>query len=133
MDRSPKLSDRGSLPYLEATIREVLRIRPVAPLFIPHVALSDTRYTHQCPEGTDPHPQHHSIFVVLDYVSLNFSLCVFLCSIGDFTVKRGTRVIINLWSLHHDEKEWENPELFDPGERKYLSLLGEIECLQQAF
>ncbi|XP_040905588.1 steroid 17-alpha-hydroxylase/17,20 lyase [Toxotes jaculatrix] len=76
--RSPQLSDRGSLPYLEATIREVLRIRPVAPLFIPHVALSDT-------------------------------------SIGDFTVRRGTRVIINLWSLHHDEKEWKDPELFDPG------------------
>ncbi|XP_036979571.1 steroid 17-alpha-hydroxylase/17,20 lyase isoform X2 [Acanthopagrus latus] len=78
MDRSPQLSDRGSLPYLEATIREVLRIRPVAPLLIPHVALSDT-------------------------------------SIGDFTVRKGTRVIINLWSLHHDEKEWENPEHFDPG------------------
>ncbi|XP_041645223.1 steroid 17-alpha-hydroxylase/17,20 lyase [Cheilinus undulatus] len=77
-DRSPQLSDRGSLPYLEATIREVLRIRPVAPLLIPHVALSDS-------------------------------------SIGDFTVRRGTRVIINLWSLHHDEKEWKNPELFDPG------------------
>ncbi|XP_042357753.1 steroid 17-alpha-hydroxylase/17,20 lyase [Plectropomus leopardus] len=77
-DRSPQLSDRGSLPYLEATIREVLRIRPVAPLLIPHVALSDT-------------------------------------SIGDFTVRKGTRVIINLWSLHHDEKEWKNPKLFDPG------------------
>ncbi|KAM8859949.1 steroid 17-alpha-hydroxylase/17,20 lyase isoform 1-T1 [Spinachia spinachia] len=76
--RSPQLSDRGSLPYLEATIREVLRIRPVAPLLIPHVALSDT-------------------------------------SLGDFAVKKGTRVIINLWSLHHDEKEWKNPELFDPG------------------
>ncbi|XP_054886247.1 steroid 17-alpha-hydroxylase/17,20 lyase [Poeciliopsis prolifica] len=77
-DRSPRLRDRGSLPYLEATIREVLRIRPVAPLFIPHVALSDT-------------------------------------SIGDFKVKKGTRVIINLWSLHHDEKEWSKPEHFDPG------------------
>ncbi|XP_069544199.1 steroid 17-alpha-hydroxylase/17,20 lyase [Brachyistius frenatus] len=76
--RSPQLSDRGSLPYLEATIREVLRIRPVAPLLIPHVALCDT-------------------------------------SVGEFTVKKGTRVIINLWSLHHDEKEWSSPQRFDPG------------------
>ncbi|MBN3321572.1 CP17A lyase, partial [Atractosteus spatula] len=78
MDRHPMLSDRGNLPYLEATIREVLRIRPVSPLLIPHVALSDT-------------------------------------SIGDYNIRKGTRVIINLWSLHHDEKEWKNPELFDPG------------------
>uniref|UniRef100_A0A7N8WVY8 Cytochrome P450, family 17, subfamily A, polypeptide 1 n=1 Tax=Mastacembelus armatus TaxID=205130 RepID=A0A7N8WVY8_9TELE len=85
--RSPQLSDRGSLPYLEATIREVLRIRPVAPLLIPHVALSDT-------------------------------------SISDFTVKKGTRVIINLWSLHHDEKEWENPELFNPS--RFLNSEGTV-------
>ncbi|XP_069045260.1 steroid 17-alpha-hydroxylase/17,20 lyase-like [Lepisosteus oculatus] len=78
MGRHPTLSDRGNLPYLEATIREVIRIRPVSPLLIPHVALSDT-------------------------------------SIGDYNIQKGTRVIINLWSLHHDEKEWKNPELFDPG------------------
>uniref|UniRef100_A0A8C5F752 Cytochrome P450, family 17, subfamily A, polypeptide 1 n=1 Tax=Gadus morhua TaxID=8049 RepID=A0A8C5F752_GADMO len=77
-DRTPQIKDRGSLPYLEATIREVLRIRPVAPLLIPHVALADT-------------------------------------SIGNFAVSKGDRVIINLWSLHHDEKEWKNPEIFDPG------------------
>ncbi|XP_072293243.1 steroid 17-alpha-hydroxylase/17,20 lyase [Eucyclogobius newberryi] len=77
LERAPQLMDRGSLPYLEATIREVLRIRPVAPLFIPHVALSDT-------------------------------------SIGDFSVMKGTRVVINLWSLHHDPKEWPNPDSFEP-------------------
>ncbi|XP_056147488.1 steroid 17-alpha-hydroxylase/17,20 lyase [Lampris incognitus] len=76
--RTPQLSDRGSLPYLEATIKEVLRIRPVAPLFFPHVALSDT-------------------------------------SLGDFVVKKGVRVIINQWSLNHDESEWKDPERFDPG------------------
>ncbi|XP_077351276.1 steroid 17-alpha-hydroxylase/17,20 lyase isoform X1 [Festucalex cinctus] len=77
-ERTPLLSDRGSLPYLEATIREVLRIRPVSPLLIPHVALQDT-------------------------------------SLGNFQVRKGTRVIVNLWSLHYDEKEWKHPELFDPG------------------
>lgn len=43
-----------------------------------------------------------------------------LISIGDFKVKKGTRVIINLWSLHHDEKEWSHPEHFDPGETSDL-------------
>ena len=53
-----------------------------------------------------------------DHCSYNlpFFGSLLLCSIGDFTVRKGTRVIINLWSLHHDEKEWENPEHFDPGE-----------------
>ncbi|KPP74928.1 P450c17-like [Scleropages formosus] len=83
MERHPQLRDRGNLPYLEATIREVLRIRPVSPLLIPHVALTNT-------------------------------------SIGKYMVQKGTRVIINLWSLHHDEKEWKNPEKFDPGIRVCL-------------
>ncbi|KFP15311.1 Steroid 17-alpha-hydroxylase/17,20 lyase, partial [Egretta garzetta] len=76
--RHPHLSDRPLLPYLEATISEVLRIRPVSPLLIPHVSLADT-------------------------------------SIGEYFIPKGARVIVNLWSVHHDEKEWEKPEEFNPG------------------
>ncbi|KAM9612261.1 steroid 17-alpha-hydroxylase/17,20 lyase isoform 3-T3 [Morphnus guianensis] len=76
--RHPHLSDRPLLPYLEATISEVLRIRPVSPLLIPHVSLADT-------------------------------------SIGEYSIPKGARVVINLWSVHHDEKEWDKPEEFNPG------------------
>lgn len=41
--RTPSFNDRTHLLMLEATIREVLRIRPVAPLLIPHKANIDSR------------------------------------------------------------------------------------------
>lgn len=41
--RKPSISDRNQLLLLEATIREVLRIRPVAPMLIPHKATTDSR------------------------------------------------------------------------------------------
>ncbi|XP_078681656.1 steroid 17-alpha-hydroxylase/17,20 lyase-like [Branchiostoma floridae x Branchiostoma belcheri] len=72
-----RLSDRERLPYLEATIREVLRMRPVAPLAIPHKTIRDT-------------------------------------SVGDFDVPQGTRVMFNLWAIHHDERHWTDPATFNP-------------------
>ncbi|CAH2322468.1 steroid 17-alpha-hydroxylase 17,20 lyase [Pelobates cultripes] len=76
-ERYPLISDRGKLHYLEATIAEVLRIRPVSPLLIPHVAMEES-------------------------------------SIGEYTIQKDARVVINLWSLHHDPNEWKNPEVFNP-------------------
>ncbi|XP_055106667.1 steroid 17-alpha-hydroxylase/17,20 lyase [Symphalangus syndactylus] len=75
--RTPTISDRNHLLLLEATIREVLRVRPVAPMLIPHKANVDS-------------------------------------SIGEFAVDKGTHVIINLWALHHNEKEWHQPDQFMP-------------------
>lgn len=40
--RLPSLTDKKNLPYLEATLAEVLRLRPPAPLGLPHKALVDT-------------------------------------------------------------------------------------------
>ncbi|XP_059102147.1 steroid 17-alpha-hydroxylase/17,20 lyase [Peromyscus eremicus] len=75
--RTPTFNDRNHLLMLEATIREVLRIRPVAPMLIPHKANIDS-------------------------------------SIGEFTIPKDTHVVINLWALHHDEKEWDHPDQFMP-------------------
>ena len=37
-------------------------------------------------------------------------------SIGEFAIDKGTNVVINLWALHHNEKEWHQPDQFMPGE-----------------
>lgn len=40
--RMPNLNDRGNLPYLESTVAEVLRIRAIVPLSLPHKSTRDT-------------------------------------------------------------------------------------------
>ena len=44
-------------------------------------------------------------------------------SIGDLTVDKGTDVVVNLWALHHNEKEWHQPNLFMPGESLFCPAL----------
>ncbi|XP_076580945.1 cytochrome P450 17A2 isoform X2 [Chaetodon auriga] len=35
-------------------------------------------------------------------------------SIGGHAVSRGTRVLVNMWSIHHDPQHWDKPDLFVP-------------------
>ncbi|KAM6972214.1 cytochrome P450 2U1 [Aplochiton taeniatus] len=52
-DRTPSLTDKGSLPFTEATIMEVQRLTVVVPLAIPHMASQTTEFRgYTIPKGT---------------------------------------------------------------------------------
>ncbi|CAH1243936.1 CYP1A1 [Branchiostoma lanceolatum] len=52
-DRQPVLADRASLPYMDATINEILRFGIVAPTAIPHATTVDTTLRgYEIPAGT---------------------------------------------------------------------------------
>ncbi len=40
-NRLPSLADRENLPYVDATVKEVLRWHPVAPMGLPHTSTED--------------------------------------------------------------------------------------------
>ncbi|TFK38733.1 cytochrome P450 [Crucibulum laeve] len=51
--RMPQFSDRSSLPYVNAVLKEVLRWQPVTRLGIPHCAMNDDEYNGMhIPKGT---------------------------------------------------------------------------------
>ncbi|KAF8524233.1 cytochrome P450 [Gautieria morchelliformis] len=51
--RLPQLADRESLPYVNACVREMLRLYPVAPLGFAHLASEDDYYDgYHIPKGT---------------------------------------------------------------------------------
>ena len=76
-ERLPELEDKKNLPYLEATITEILRLSSIGPLSIPHKTTVDT-------------------------------------TLQGYSIPKGTTVLTNLWSLHHDPEIWDDPDAFRP-------------------
>ncbi|XP_063963782.1 cytochrome P450 2J2-like [Lytechinus pictus] len=51
--RQPNMDDRANLPYCDATLMEIMRIRPVVPLSLPHMTSADvTLGPYTIPKGT---------------------------------------------------------------------------------
>ncbi|KAF9531054.1 cytochrome P450 [Crepidotus variabilis] len=51
-ERLPDMNDFGTIPYIDAILKEVLRWNPVAPLGVPYATLSDDTYTgYDIPAG----------------------------------------------------------------------------------
>eukprot|EP00057_Strongylocentrotus_purpuratus_P002647 XP_003724935.1 PREDICTED: cytochrome P450 2J2 [Strongylocentrotus purpuratus] len=75
--RQPNTLDRPDLPYCNATLTEVMRIRPVLPVSVPHMTSDNV-------------------------------------SFRGFTIPKGSIIIPNLYAVHHDPKEWNEPDTFNP-------------------
>ncbi|KAJ9186669.1 hypothetical protein P3X46_002215 [Hevea brasiliensis] len=85
-------SDISKLIYLQAIIKETLRLYPPAPLSGPREIRED-------------------------------------CTISGYHVKKGTRLIPNLWKIHTDPRIWPNPLEFKPERfltsHKYIDVKGQ--------
>jgi cytochrome P450 len=90
-ERCVRESDIDNLVYLQAIVKETLRLYPPGPLAAPREFSSN-------------------------------------CTLGGYKVKKGTRLITNLWKIHTDPSIWPNPLDFKPerflNSHKYVDVRG---------
>lgn len=96
-DRPPRLTDRSKLPLVDACIMEALRLRPPAPMGVPHAPISDTSI------GTF---RYRMPFVLLDLEASTFT--------GNFFVPAGVNIMPNIYAMQIDPEHWEKPLEFNP-------------------
>ncbi|GER28380.1 cytochrome P450 [Striga asiatica] len=76
-DKWVKEKDIPNLPYIEAIVKETMRLHPVAPMLVPRLSRED-------------------------------------CKVDDYDIKKGTQVLVNVWTIGRDPSLWEKPNEFCP-------------------
>ncbi|GFP88697.1 cytochrome p450 71a1 [Phtheirospermum japonicum] len=72
-----KEKDIANLPYIEAIVKETMRLHPVAPMLVPRMSRED-------------------------------------CKVAGYDIKKGTQVLVNVWTIGRDPSLWENATEFRP-------------------
>ncbi|XVF17777.1 hypothetical protein REPUB_Repub10bG0152800 [Reevesia pubescens] len=94
-DRLVEESDIKNLVYLQAIIKETLRLYPPSPILALRAAMED-------------------------------------CTLSNgYHVTPGTRLLINAWQIHHDERIWTNPNEFKP--ERFLTSHKDLDLKGQNF
>ncbi|XP_052182809.1 trimethyltridecatetraene synthase-like [Diospyros lotus] len=76
-DRWVEEKDIPKLPYIEAIVKETMRMHPVAPMLVPRFSRED-------------------------------------CQVAGYDIPKGTRVLVNVWTIGRDPSLWDEPEEFRP-------------------
>lgn len=69
--------DIVNLPYIDAIVKETMRLHPAVPMLVPRMSRED-------------------------------------CQVAGYNIVKGTRVLINVWTIGRDPTIWENPNEFHP-------------------
>ncbi|XP_030447135.1 cytochrome P450 CYP82D47-like [Syzygium oleosum] len=92
--RHVKEADIASLTYLQAIVKETLRLYPAAPISGPRLFTED-------------------------------------CTVGEYHVPKGTRLILNIWKIQTDPRTWPDPLEFRP--ERFLSSHKDVDVKDSNF
>lgn len=93
-ERVVEESDLKNLVYLNAIIKESLRLYPPGAIIAPHQAIED-------------------------------------CIVAGYKVKKGTRLMVNLWNIQRDPEFWTQPEEYIP--ERFLTTQKDIDVWGQSY